>query len=257
MKKIALMAAFALFTNSLFSQQWNGNLNTTDDISREGDVSLGSGYFTINSSKLTVNGNFRVAYGKIMFGNNFGVLGNSGFFDIQQLGNNLYMRPANTSLPVIGGPPNLGDYAFVMNNPTGKIGIGTENVNCSTCNDYRLFVREGIKTEKIKVDIAADNGWADYVFKKDYQLMPLKEVEYFINSNGHLPEVPSTEEAIKNGIELKEMNILLLKKIEELTLYSIQQQKKIEELTLHTLQQKKNIEEQNTRIEMLEKKLNK
>jgi hypothetical protein len=60
--------------------------------------------------------------------------------------------------------------------------------------------------------------------------MPLKEVEYFITNNGHLPEVPSTEEAIKNGIELKEMNILLLKKIEELTLYTIEQQKRIETL---------------------------
>ncbi|MCA6069359.1 hypothetical protein JI747_019505 [Chryseobacterium sp. RG1] len=243
MKKIALFAAFALFTNSLFSQQWNGNSNTTDDISREGDVSLGSGYYTINSSKLTVNGNFRVVSGKIMFGNKLAPMGNAGFFDIQQLGDNLYMRPANGNFPNLSDPPNLGDYAFVMNNPTGKIGMGTENVNCSTCNDYRLFVREGIKTEKIKVDIAASNGWADYVFKKDYKLMPLKEVEHFINNNGHLPEVPTTEEAIKNGIELKEMNILLLKKIEELTLYSIQQQK--------------NIEEQNKRMEILEKKLNK
>ena len=71
------------------------------------------------------------------------------------------------------------------------------------------------------VEIAAENGWADYVFAKDYKLMPLKEVEKYININGHLPEVPSTEEAIKNGIELKEMNILLLKKVEELTLMKI------------------------------------
>lgn len=95
---------------------------------------------------------------------------------------------------------------------------------------YKLFVKDGIKTEKIKVDIAASNGWADYVFKKDYQLRTLAEVESFIHNNGHLPEVPSTEEAIRNGVELKAMNILLLKKIEELTLYGIGQQKRVKAL---------------------------
>jgi len=60
--------------------------------------------------------------------------------------------------------------------------------------------------------------------------MPLTQVEQFIKQNGHLPEVPTTQEAIANGIELKEMNILLLKKVEELTLYSIELQKRIEAL---------------------------
>ena len=58
--------------------------------------------------------------------------------------------------------------------------------------------------------------------------MPLNELDQFIKTNGHLPEVPTTEEAIANGIELKEMNILLLKKVEELTLYTLQQQKQID-----------------------------
>jgi hypothetical protein len=101
---------------------------------------------------------------------------------------------------------------------------------CDDCTDYRLFVKDGIRTEKIKVDIAANNGWADYVFEADYKLMPLKELEQFIKQNGHLPEVPTTAQAIANGIELKEMNILLLKKVEELTLYSIELQKRIEAL---------------------------
>jgi hypothetical protein len=113
----------------------------------------------------------------------------------------------------------------------GKVIIGSKTLgNCSSCTGYNLLVKGGIKTEKVKVEIAAENGWADYVFAKDYKLMPLKEVEKYININGHLPEVPSTEEAIKNGIELKEMNILLLKKVEELTLHLIEQNKRIEEL---------------------------
>lgn len=114
----------------------------------------------------------------------------------------------------------------------GKLVLGPSNLTftCSDCNDYRLFVKNGIRTEKIKVDIAANNGWADYVFEKEYKLMPIKELENYIAANKHLPEVPTTKEAIENGIELKEMNILLLKKIEELTLYMIQQNKEIEEL---------------------------
>ncbi|WP_175623174.1 hypothetical protein [Chryseobacterium schmidteae] len=126
---------------------------------------------------------------------------------------------------------NTDDAILYLQESLGKVIIGSNSgLNCSDCNQYKLFVKDGIRTEKVKVDIAASNGWADYVFAKDYKLMPLKELDQFINSHGHLPEVPTTEEAIKNGIELKEMNILLLKKIEELTLYTIEQQKRIEAL---------------------------
>ena len=127
--------------------------------------------------------------------------------------------------------------------------IGGNNDNIGNIAGYRLFVKEGILTEKIKVEIAANNGWADYVFTKDYKLRPLAEVEKFIAENGHLPEVPSEKEAIANGIELKEMNILLLKKVEELTLYTLQQQKQIDE-------QQKRETEQNRRIELLENRIN-
>lgn len=119
----------------------------------------------------------------------------------------------------------------------GYIGIGTSSIVFPVCEGfdcfdgtYLLYVKGGIKTEKVKVEIAAENGWADYVFAKNYKLMPLQEVENYINTNGHLPEVPTTDEAIKNGIELKEMNILLLKKVEELTLHAIEQNKRIEQL---------------------------
>lgn len=128
---------------------------------------------------------------------------------------------------------NIGNWILGNN---GTIGIGQFATQlpadgiAADGQKYKLFVKDGIRTEKVKVDIAADNGWADYVFEKDYQLMPLNELAQFIDKNGHLPEVPTTEEAIKNGVELKEMNILLLKKIEELTLYTLEQQKRIEAL---------------------------
>lgn len=140
----------------------------------------------------------------------------------------VYSDPQNASLFRIDG-----DYMNIyLQEDGGNVIIGSPNNlgSCSSCSGYRLFVKDGIKTEKVKVEIAAENGWADYVFKKDYQLMPLNQLAKFIDEKGHLPEVPTTEEAIENGIELKEMNILLLKKVEELTLYIIELNKSIEEL---------------------------
>ena len=73
-------------------------------------------------------------------------------------------------------------------------------------------------------------NFADFVFNDDYQLRPLSEVNAFIETNGHLPEIPSAAEVKENGMSLVEMQVKLLQKIEELTLYMIEQQKRIEEL---------------------------
>lgn len=81
------------------------------------------------------------------------------------------------------------------------------------------------KEIEVKLDI-----WADYVFEEDYKLPTLFEVEQYIKENNHLPEVPSATEVMEAGVNLGEMDALLLKKIEELTLYIIEQQKQIDEL---------------------------
>ncbi|WP_347218477.1 hypothetical protein [Chryseobacterium sp.] len=112
----------------------------------------------------------------------------------------------------------------------GKIGIGTKNLSCTDCSNYRLFVKDGIKTEKVKVEVASANGWADYVFHPDYQLLKLEDVEKHIREKGHLPNIPSAEEVVKKGIDLAEMDAKLLEKIEELTLYTINLNKKNTEL---------------------------
>lgn len=105
----------------------------------------------------------------------------------------------------------------------------TENVGIKTTNTqgYTLAVKGKIRSQEIKVE--AEN-WPDFVFKHDYNLNTLKEVSSYIKQYGHLPEMPSAAIAEKNGIELGEMNKLLLKKIEELTLYIIQQDNKINEI---------------------------
>lgn len=84
-----------------------------------------------------------------------------------------------------------------------------------------------VQARKIMVNRAT---WSDYVFEKDYVLPSLTEIERYILQHKHLPDIPSEKEVIENGIDLGEMNNLLLKKIEEMTLYLIQQQKQIDEL---------------------------
>jgi hypothetical protein len=115
---------------------------------------------------------------------------------------------------------------------TGQVGIGTTNLECSDCGGYNLFVTKGIRTEKVKVDIASDNGWADYVFKDGYDLKPLAHVESFIKLHGHLPNMPSAEEVKLNGVDLGEMQAKLLEKIEELTLYVLELKKENDKLKI-------------------------
>lgn len=223
MKKIFLLAACALFSNALFSQQWDGPLTTSDHINRRGNVSIGTG---TEIDKLNIGaGNIRILYDSRIAPNvrNSLIFGNGRQqeidFYITKLAKGLHIYPL-----YIQPDNNIAKPTFYISN-SSKIGVGTYEVDCSNCQDYRLFVKDGIKTERIKVEIAANNGWADYVFNKDYKLMPLNDLQTYISDKGHLPEVPTTEEAIANGIELKEMNILLLKKVEELTLYLIDQNK--------------------------------
>ena len=121
------------------------------------------------------------------------------------------------------------NYDLLLSN-THKVGMGVNDFTCSDCNDYRLFVKDGIKTEKVKVEVASVAGWADYVFEKDYNLLTLDKLQDYINKNNHLPEVPTAKDVVKNGFELKAMNVLLLKKVEELTLYLLQQEKRIKDL---------------------------
>ncbi len=114
-----------------------------------------------------------------------------------------------------------------------KIGIGTTNP------DETLTVKGKIHTQEVLVDL--DGAVApDYVFesyyngfsklKPDYKLISLQDLEKFIEENYHLPNVQSAAEMQNEGMNLKEMNLLLLQKIEELTLYTLQQQKEIDEL---------------------------
>lgn len=119
---------------------------------------------------------------------------------------------------------------FISNN-NGNIGIGSINP------DQKLTVKGKIHAEEVIVDLKVP---ADYVFEKyytgksslksDYVMPSLAEVEKFTKENNHLPSVPSAQEIKDKGLQLGEMNNILLQKIEELTLYIIEQNKRIETL---------------------------
>lgn len=120
-----------------------------------------------------------------------------------------------------------------LSEKNGKIGINTTNP------DEQLTVKGKIHTQEVIVDLKGAVA-RDYIFENyfhgysklnpDYKLFSLEELEAFLKENQHLPDIPSAKEMEKNGILLKEMNLLLLQKIEELTLYTIQQQKEIDDL---------------------------
>ena len=106
----------------------------------------------------------------------------------------------------------------------GFVGIGT------TTPKYELSVNGTIVAKSAVLVENLPGEWPDYVFKKDYSLMPLRDVEKFIESNHHLPGVPSHEEIKKEGLNLGEMEMIMMKKIEELTLHMIQIEKENEAL---------------------------
>ncbi|MEQ8905149.1 hypothetical protein [Ekhidna sp.] len=153
----------------------------------------------------------------------------------------------------------------------GKLAVSGTTVPAG----YQFSVDGKAIMEEVKVELSGT--WPDYVFEPTYNLRTLEETEEYIKTNKHLPEIPSAKEMEANGVELGEMNMLLLKKIEELTLHlidvnkentSLRQQlkansqsqnereakqgeleKRIEELTLHTIEQQKMLEKQGAMIE--------
>jgi len=135
-------------------------------------------------------------------------------------------------------PTSINDNIYT----NGKVAINTNLIPTRSGTEdvtaYSLFVKGGMLTEEVRVSLESE--WADYVFKKGYKLQTLNEVEQHIREKGHLKNMPTADEVRNNGIELGEMNRLLLEKIEELTLYILDVNKKVEnqELEIKRLKRK-------------------
>lgn len=115
----------------------------------------------------------------------------------------------------------------IVNANTGFVSIGTSANPAPTDPQLKLAVNGNIYAQKLKI---TQQGWADYVFEPTYKLMPLNELEAYINKNKHLPDVPSAVEVETKGLDLGDNQTILLQKIEELTLYVIELKKEIEAL---------------------------
>ncbi len=113
-------------------------------------------------------------------------------------------------------------YVVIGPNP----GIQTMNYPAG----YNLLVVGGILTERLRVATKNGTSWADYVFAPGYRLMPLSDVRRYIHTHGHLPGMLPAEEVAKQGIDVAQMQALMMAKIEELTLHAIRQEREIARL---------------------------
>jgi hypothetical protein len=240
-KNSIILSIVILFTCQVAFAQWtNGtNINNTNT----GHVGIGT---TTMPGKLTVKSDYY--YGPTPGG----IVIQSGFNDNEMHLNCLgsygtfAMHSASgiiSGFNFIFGPTNgNGNVVFKSD---GNVGIGTSLGN--NPNNYKLAVKGRVGAWEVQVENTS-TAWADYVFAPEYKLMPLLDVEHFINTNRHLPEVPSADDVNKNGgHNLGEMDVILLKKVEELTLYMIEQNKQIQELKEENAAQKKEIELLKTR----------
>jgi len=141
----------------------------------------------------------------------------------------IFNGPVFNNSDGVAPPPTGGTSVWSTNGSTiyyeaGNVAIGTQNVP----SGYTLAIDGSLIAEEVRVEIST--SWPDYVFEKDYDLPTLVELQGYIDENGHLPNIPSAKEVETQGIELGEMNRLLLEKIEELTLHVLELNKEIEKL---------------------------
>jgi hypothetical protein len=161
-----------------------------------------------------------------------------------------------TSIITTGTDALYGDYteikvpgsafnnSFIRMSSNGNVGIGTVVLD----TPYVLAVNGKIRSKGLRVE---SGNWADFVFEPGYKMKTLIELEKFIETNKHLPEMPTTADVQKNGQDIGEVQVKLLQKIEELTLYAIEQNKKITALE----EKNKKQEEQGKEINDLKKQL--
>ncbi len=187
-----------------------------------GTFNFGGGNVWINDKLVVSAYNFAGPTGFVPHTDyKFSVNGNSNFTDKVVIGSLKSFSPSPDFKLSVVGASNFNDKVVI-----GSYAAFTKGFPASC----KLFVAGGIMTERVKVAIKSTTDWSDYVFEKDYKLMPLKDVEAFITKHAHLPNVPSARDVVDNGVDIAEMDAKLLEKIEELTLYIIEQNKRITEL---------------------------
>jgi hypothetical protein len=193
-----------------------------------GDTSLVIGHRSTASDTLTIAiGNYALAQrsSAIAFGNFVSASANYAMTIGRGVGMALRLENTVSNSLMIGFNSNL--PTFFVGGSAGKGKTGNVGIGTSDTKGHKLAVKGSIIAEEIFTKLYYN--WPDFVFEEQYALKSLAEVENFIQKNKHLPNVPSSKKIAENGINLGEMDAILLQKIEELTLYTIKQQKLIEQ----------------------------
>jgi len=265
-KNFFLTILCLLAFNFLEAQQWNTGSNLLWASPTSSKVAIGYSYSSVNYRLVvgggsSLNGIYAYANGsgkRAIYGINYSSTGHAGYFrgNVYSTGNieaaiNKRIRVGNNTSRISMSASTCCPGAFV-DTKGGPLQFRTEGVNwrsgltvqsngtvviagdaiydgsITNTNGHKLSVNGGIWAEE--VEIISNVPASDYVFYDEYELMPLPELERFVNKNHHLPEVPSAEEFKENGYKIGDMDDLLLRKVEELSLYVIDADKEIKNL---------------------------
>ena len=193
----------------------NSGVSLSNSLSVNGNVGIGT---TIAQEKLRVNGDMALLESFYKVSSSRASWANTNL-----IGHGWHINQDFTSIQVPGNTANTGELRLFSD---GNVAIGSKD----NYYQYKLSVNGAALFTKAVVK--SFNNWPDYVFDSSYQLPSLDSVAQFIQANKHLPEIPSASVIEKEGHDLGEVQKLLLKKVEELTLYVIEQDKKMKEIII-------------------------
>jgi hypothetical protein len=226
-----LVTLFHLCTAQMAFSQWVENSTTHEITFNEGNAGLGTTnpsrlmHLRFDNSNITTSQLYLEQDGTGDAFMQFGLTSGRHFaMGIDNSDSDLFKIGTSSTTP---NGVHTGTLLSIAS--TGQVRIGTTTVPAGSTG-HRLAVRGSILAEEVRVLLFAN--WPDYVFAPDYKLMPLKELEAYISQNQRLPEIPSAEQVAREGFDLGNMNRLLTKKVEELTLYLLQQNQQMEVLMM-------------------------
>lgn len=164
-----------------------------------------------------------ITNGAIMFGDEATNSCRHGAWGIEYVDSENEGYGLNFFKPYTSCNTNPGNYKlFLADN--GNVGIGTKTPLA------KLTVDGNICAKEVRVSLSGSPCWPDYVFANDYELMKISDLKQYIQTNSHLPGIPSATDVEENGVELGATTELLLQKIEEMTLYIIQLEERVQQL---------------------------